>query len=86
MWRNAFGACPDLRRPLCLGRGVPLVPLPGLRFPFHAGLSRGGGNRYATTKLPITFPTTDTRKGAMNSVYHWVRNYMLGRKARLVVA
>ena len=22
-----------------------------------------------------------TRKGAMNSVYHWVRNYMLGRKA-----
>ena len=27
---------------------------------------------------------TDTRKGLMNRVYHWVRKYMLGRKARLV--
>lgn len=27
---------------------------------------------------------TDTRKGAMNTVYHYVRSYMLGRKARLV--
>ena len=27
---------------------------------------------------------TDTRKGAMNTIYHYVRSYMLGRKARLV--
>ena len=27
---------------------------------------------------------TDTHKGLMNRVYHWVRKYMLGRKARLV--
>lgn len=27
---------------------------------------------------------SDTKKGVMNSVYHWVRKYMLGRKARLV--
>ena len=27
---------------------------------------------------------TDTHKGLMNQVYHWVRKYMLGRKARLV--
>ena len=28
---------------------------------------------------------SDTRKGAVNTVYHWVRSYMLGRKARLVM-
>ena len=27
---------------------------------------------------------TDTHQGLMNKVYHWVRKYMLGRKARLV--
>ena len=27
---------------------------------------------------------TDTHKGLMNQIYHWVRKYMLGRKARLV--
>lgn len=27
---------------------------------------------------------TDTRRGMMNRLYHWVRGYMLGRKARLV--
>lgn len=27
---------------------------------------------------------TDTRKGVVNSIYHYVRSYMLGRKARLV--
>lgn len=27
---------------------------------------------------------SDTRKGATNTVYHWVRSYMLRRKARLV--
>ena len=38
----------------------------------------------AITKLPIIFPHSDTKKGAMNSVYHRVRSYMLKRKARLV--
>ena len=32
MWRNAFGAYLDLHRPLCFGRGIPFVPLPGLWF------------------------------------------------------
>lgn len=38
--------------------------------------------RYYET--PDYISHTDTRKGAMNSVYHWVRRYMLGRKGRLV--
>lgn len=47
-------------------------------FPVEAEI----GRYYET---PDYISHTDTRKGAMNSVYHWVRNYMLGRKARLVV-
>ncbi len=39
------------------------------------------GKYYET---PDYISHTDTRKGAMNSVYHYVRSYMLGRKARLV--
>ena len=35
-------------------------------------------------ETPDYISHTDTRKGAMNSVYHYVRSYMLGRKARLV--
>ena len=46
-------------------------------FPVEAEI----GRYYET---PDYISHTDTRKGAMNSVYHWVRNYMLGRKARLV--
>ena len=47
-------------------------------FPVEAEI----GRYYET---PDYISHTDTRKEAMNSVYHWVRNYMLGRKARLVV-
>ena len=47
-------------------------------FPVEAEI----GRYYET---PDYISHTDTRKGAMNSVYHWVRNYMLGRKARLVL-
>ena len=39
------------------------------------------GKYYET---PDYISHTDTRKGAMNSIYHYVRSYMLGRKARLV--
>lgn len=46
-------------------------------FPVEAEI----GRYYET---PDYISHSDTRKGAMNSVYHWVRNYMLGRKARLV--
>ena len=46
-------------------------------FPVEAEI----GRYYET---PDYISHTDTRKGAMNSVYHWVRNYMLGRKARPV--
>lgn len=45
-------------------------------FPVEAEI----GRYYET---PDYISHTDTRKGAMNSVYHWVRNYMLGRKAVL---
>lgn len=46
-------------------------------FPVEAEI----GRYYET---PDYISHSDTRKGMMNSVYHWVRNYMLGRKARLV--
>lgn len=36
-------------------------------------------------EAPDYISHTDTKKGAMNSVYHWVRNYMLKRKAALVM-
>ena len=39
------------------------------------------GKYYET---PDYISHTDTRKGAMNNIYHYVRSYMLGRKARLV--
>lgn len=38
--------------------------------------------RYYET--PEYISHSDTRKGLVNTVYHWVRGYMLGRKARLV--
>ncbi len=38
--------------------------------------------RYYET--PEYISHTDTRKGCMNRVYHWVRRYMLSRKASLV--
>lgn len=47
-------------------------------FPVEAEI----GRYYAT---PDYISHSDTRKGVMNSVYHWVRAYMLGRKARLVM-
>lgn len=39
--------------------------------------------RYYET--PDYISHSDTKKGAMNALYHQVRKYMLGRKARLVV-
>lgn len=39
------------------------------------------GRYYA---VPNYISHTDTRKGAANTLYHYVRAYMLGRKARLV--
>lgn len=47
-------------------------------FPVEAEI----GRYYET---PAYISHSDTKKGVMNSVYHWVRNYMLGRKARLVI-
>ena len=38
--------------------------------------------RYYET--PDYISHTDTHRGVVNIVYHWVRSYMLGRKARLV--
>lgn len=46
-------------------------------FPVEAEI----GRYYET---PDYISHSDTRKGMMNSVYHWVRTYMLARKARLV--
>ncbi len=39
--------------------------------------------RYYET--PEYISHSDTRKGAMNTLYHWVRSYMLRSKARLIV-
>ena len=39
--------------------------------------------RYYET--PDYISHSDTRKGAINTLYHWVRSIMLGRKARLVM-
>ena len=39
--------------------------------------------RYYET--PDYISHSDTHKGLVNTVYHWVRAYMLGRKARLVM-
>ena len=46
-------------------------------FPVEAEI----GRYYET---PDYISHSDTKKGLMNRVYHWVRSYMLGRKARLV--
>ena len=46
-------------------------------FPVEAEI----GRYYET---PDYISHSDTRKGLMNRVYHWVRRYMLKRKARLV--
>ena len=46
-------------------------------FPVEAEI----GRYYET---PDYISHSDTKKGVMNSVYHWVRGYMLKRKARLV--
>ncbi len=40
------------------------------------------GKYYAT---PDYISHSDTRQGLVNFVYHWIRKYMLGHKARLVV-
>ncbi|MCD8293012.1 MAG: class I SAM-dependent methyltransferase [Prevotellaceae bacterium] len=39
-------------------------------------------DRYYAT--PEYISHSDTHKGVVNTLYHWVRGYMLGRKARLV--
>lgn len=48
-------------------------------FPAEAAM----GRYYET---PDYISHSDTKKGVMNTVYHWVRRYMLGRKARLVIS
>lgn len=40
------------------------------------------GKYYET---PDYISHSDTRKGLMNTIYHYIRSYMLGRKARLVI-
>lgn len=47
-------------------------------FPVEAEI----GRYYET---PDYISHSDTRKGMMNRIYHWVRTYMLGHKAKLVV-
>lgn len=53
----------------------------GFVFTQGAPVEAAIGKYYET---PDYISHTDTRKGIMNTVYHWVRSYMLGRKARLV--
>lgn len=53
----------------------------GFTFTQGAPVEAEIGKYYET---PDYISHSDTRKGAMNIVYHYVRSYMLGRKARLV--
>ena len=54
----------------------------GFTFTQGAPVEAEIGRYYET---PDYISHTDTRKGAVNAVYHYVRSYMLGRKARLVM-
>lgn len=53
----------------------------GFLFTQNAPVETEIGRYYET---PDYISHTDTRKGLMNRVYHWVRRYMLSRKAKLV--
>ena len=54
----------------------------GFLFTQHAPAEAEMGRYYET---PDYISHTDTRKGIVNTLYHWIRSYMLGRKARLVI-
>lgn len=54
----------------------------GFTFTQGAPVEAEIGRYYET---PDYISHSDTRKGAMNAIYHQVRRYMLGRKARLVM-
>lgn len=53
----------------------------GFRFTQNAPVEAEIGAYYAT---PDYISHSDTRKGLINRLYHYVRRYMLGRKAKLV--
>lgn len=54
----------------------------GFTFTQNVPVEAEMGRYYET---PDYISHSDTKKGAMNALYHQVRKYMLGRKARLVV-
>lgn len=54
----------------------------GFRFTQDVPAPQEIGRYYET---PDYISHSDTRQGLMNRLYHWVRSYMLGRKARLVI-
>lgn len=54
----------------------------GFRFTQGVPVETEIGKYYET---PDYISHTDTRKGFMNKIYHHVRSYMLGKKARLVI-
>lgn len=54
----------------------------GFVFTQNAPVEAEIGRYYET---PDYISHSDTRKGAMNLLYHWVRQYMLDNKARLVM-
>lgn len=54
----------------------------GFKFTQQAPVEAAIGRYYET---PDYISHSDTKKGAMNLVYHWVRQYMLGKKARLII-
>ena len=65
------------------GEQFELYSCDGCSFTFTQGVPVEAeiGKYYET---PDYISHTDTRKGAMNNIYHYVRSYMLGSKARLV--
>lgn len=83
MWQYALETRHDLYGFYASGEQFELCSCEDCGFTFTQGVPVEAeiGKYYET---PDYISHTDTRKGAMNTIYHYVRSYMLGRKARLV--
>lgn len=74
-------ACTDF---YASGEQFDVLSCEDCRFTFTQGVPvEAEIGRYYET--PDYISHSDTKKGAMNTLYHQVRKYMLGRKARLIV-
>lgn len=84
MWGRTFETCYDLYGFYASGEQFDLYTCEDCGFTFTQGVPvEAEIGRYYET--PDYISHSDTKKGAMNAIYHHVRQYMLGRKARLVM-